>query len=84
MSSAGGADERMQLLFFPLSAKRLGGPSRDLGRGERGRHFRVLSRLELKLGGLGSLLEADFAPKSIMHDPYLSLGMVMSMLLEIV
>ena len=79
MSSAGGADERTQLLFFPLSTK-----SRDLGRGERGRHFRVLSRLELKLGGLGSLLEADFAPKSIMHDPYLSLGMVMSMLLEIV
>ena len=79
----GGADERTRLLFFPLSAKRLGGPSRDLGRGERGRHFWVLSRLGPKLClWFGFSVRGYFSPKSIVHDLYLSLGTVMGMLLE--
>ena len=83
MSSDGGTDERTRLLFFPLSAKWLGGPAKIWVEEIEGGISGFAVELDPKwVSSLDTLLEASFFPKSSMHDPYWGLGTVMGMLLD--
>ena len=90
-ATRGGVDEQTRRrgrahaapLLSPL-CEIVGRHSRDfLGRGERGIFGFPLDSYPNWVSGLGTPLEADFFLQSSPHDPYLGLGAVMGILLEI-